>query len=255
MTEDDLRRKQYFDTHKAQWEAQGRVRAASAGQQVWKDQASEKLKELSAAESSILKKISPLLSKSAANIIAKGRPANELQKEADLDVAVRSYELAAICYKARRANHRILGYTYLNGAWTSRDATEMTEDPAKKSDYHEFEMAFLKEAAYFLTITNKATSIEDQYMPDGTKIPQENLPETRIYEIMYVLAGVHYLLGEVEQTNKYLEQIIYGSQNAHGIMLWFVNQAKELRLEISSRVAAEEAASEVDQEDDEGDHD
>jgi hypothetical protein len=33
----------------------------------------------------------------------------------------------------------------------------------------------------------------------------------------------------MEESNKYLEQIIYGSQNAQGIILWFVNQAREMR--------------------------
>jgi len=229
MSEDDLRRKEYFQSHKAQWEAQNRVRAASSGQQIWKDQAAEKLKEIAADELAILRRISPLLQKSATNIIAKGKPYNELQRDGDLDAAVRSYELAAICYKARRANHRILGYTYLNGAWASRDAAELTTDEAKKKDYRDFEAAYLREAVNFLTITNKATSIEDQYMPDGSRIPKENMPESRIFEIMYILAGAHRKLGDIESSNKFLEQIIYGASGAQGIMLWFVNQAREMR--------------------------
>lgn len=229
MTEDDLRRKEYFQSHKAQWEAQTRVRAASSGQQIWKDLASEKLKVMSPEELAILRRISPLLQKSAANIIAKGKPFNELQKECDLDAAVRSYELAAICYKARRANHRILGYTYLNGAWASRDAAELTTDDEKKKDYAAFESAYLREAVNFLTITNKATSLEDQFMPDGTRIPKENIPESRIFEVLYILAGACRKLGDIEMSNRFLEQIIYGASGAQGIMLWFVNQAREMR--------------------------
>ncbi len=229
MTDDDLRRKEYFQSHKAQWEAQTRVRAASSGQQIWKDLASEKLKQMSPEELAILRRISPLLQKSAANIIAKGKPFNELQKECDLDAAIRAYELAAICYKARRANHRILGYTYLNGAWASRDAAELTTDEEKKNDYTAFENAYLREAVNFLTITNKATSVEDQFMPDGTRIAKENIPESRIFEVLYILAGAHRKLGDIELSNKYLEQIIYGASGAQGIMLWFVNQAREMR--------------------------
>jgi len=230
MGDDDIRRKQFFASHKAQWEAQTRVKAAGSGQQVWKDMASEKLKELSPEEIQILRKIAPLLKKSAADIIAKGQPLNELQKEVDLDVAVRAYELAAICYKARRANHRILGYTYLNGAWASRDAAEMTEDPKKKADYKSFETAFLREAVSFLTITNKATSVEDQYGPDGQVIPKENMPQSRIYEILYILAGANRLLGNSAECNKYLEQILFGaSSSATGIILWFIQQARDMR--------------------------
>lgn len=234
MSEDDRRRKEYFAAHKAQWEAQNRVRAASTGQQIWKDQAAEKLKEISPEELAILRKIHPLLQKAAADITAKGKPVNELQKEMDLDTAIRAWELAAICYKARRANHRILGYTYLSGAWTARDCAEITTDEAKREDYKAFDVAFLREAVSFLTITNKATSIEDQYMPDGTKIPKENLPESRIYEIMYILAGAHRLLGNIEESNHYLEQIIYGGGSAQGVMLWFVKQAREMRSETIS---------------------
>ncbi len=229
MTDDDLRRKQYFQSHKAQWEAQNRVKAASSGQQIWKDMAAEKLKELSADDLTILRRITPLLKKSASDIIAKGKPVNELQKEVDLDVAIRSYELAAICYKARKANHRILGYTYLGGAWASRDAQELTKDEKKKADYHDFEMAFLREAIQFLLITNKSTSVDDQFMPDGTKIPKENMPESRIFEVMYILAGAYRLLNQPEESNKFLEQIIFGSANAQGIILWFVKQARDMR--------------------------
>ncbi len=234
MNDDERRRRDYFASHKAQWEAQNRVKAASTGQQFWKDQASEKLKEMSPEELAILRKIGPLLQKAAADVIAKGKPVNELQKEMDLDTAIRSWELAAICYKARRANHRILGYTYLSGAWAARDCAEITTDEAKKEDYRAFETAFLREAVSFLTITNKATSIEDQYTPDGTKIPKENLPESRIYEIMYILAGAHRLLGNIDESNKFLEQIIYGGGSAQGVMLWFVKQAREMRAAASA---------------------
>jgi len=229
MNEDDLRRKQYFDTHKAEWEAKSRVKAASTGQQIWKDQASEKLKELTPEELIILRKITPLLKKSAANIISKGKPYNELQKECDLEAAIRSYELAAICYKARRAIHRILGYTYLSGAWTSRDAFELEKDEKRKAEFKEFETAYLREAVAFLAIANKATNVEDSFNPDGTRILKENIPQTRIYEIMYILAGTNRLLGNIEDSNRFLEQIFYGNSNAQGIILWFVNQAREMR--------------------------
>ncbi|MBF0501232.1 MAG: DUF2225 domain-containing protein [Candidatus Riflebacteria bacterium] len=231
ISDDDLRRKQYFASHKAQWEAQSRVRAAGSGKSIWKDMASEKLKEMSPEEISILRRISPLLNKSAANIANLGKPVNEMQKEGSWDVAIRSYELAAICYKARRANHRILGYTYLSGAWTSRDAREKTQDEKKKADYREFEIAYLKEAISFLTITNKSTSVEDVFAQDGSKIPKENMPQARIFEILYILAGAHRLLGNLEDSNKCLEQIIYGNSGAQGIILWFVNQARDMRSE------------------------
>ncbi|NLI76211.1 MAG: DUF2225 domain-containing protein [Candidatus Riflebacteria bacterium] len=239
MSDDERRRKDYFASHKSQWEAQNRVKAASSGQQIWKDQASEKLKTMAPEELAILRKISPLLQKAAADIIAKGKPANELQKEGDLDTAIRAWELSAICYKARRANHRILGYTYLNGAWTARDCAGMTTDEKKKEDYEAFEAAFLREAVSFLTITNKATSIEDQFMPDGTRITKENLPESRIFEIMYILAGANRLLGNIDESNKFLEQIIYGGGSAQGVMLWFVKQARDMRADASSSGAGE----------------
>jgi uncharacterized protein (DUF2225 family) len=251
MSDDDRRRKQYFDTHKAQWEAQSRVRAASSGQQIWKDAASEKLKEMSPEELAILKRISPLLARSASDILAKGKPINELQRDGDLDVAIRSYELAAICYKARRANHRIMGYIYLNGAWTSRDARELTQDEQKKNDYQDFENAFMREAISFLTIANKATSIDDAFMPDGTKILKENLPQSRIFEIMYILAGANRMMGNTEESDKFLEQIIYGAQNAQGIILWFVNQAREMRHEVINTPTTEVPQDESpDEEDD-----
>ncbi|MGM0601142.1 MAG: hypothetical protein ACQETH_15135, partial [Candidatus Rifleibacteriota bacterium] len=53
--------------------------------------------------------------------------------------------------------------------------------------------------------------------------------QSRVFEIMYILAGAYRLLGKMELSNKYLEQIIYGSQNAQGAILWFVNQAREMR--------------------------
>lgn len=231
MTLEDKRRKALLDNHRSQWDAASRVRAATSGQQIWKDTESEKLKELSPVNIAILSKISPLLKKAATNIMAKGKPVNELQKNGDPETAIRSWELAAICYKARKASHRILGYTYLNAAWTARDAYEQETDPAKKEKYKAFELAYLKDATSFLVITNKATSVEDAYMPDGTIVPKEMIPQARVFEIMYILAGAFKLLDKVEQSNKYLEQIIYGSQDAKGIMLWFVKQAKEFRQE------------------------
>jgi uncharacterized protein (DUF2225 family) len=231
MSAADLKRKALLDSHKAQWDAASRVRAASSGQQIWKDAETEKLKELSPINITILRKISPLLQKVAVNISQKDKPINELQKECDLDVAIRSYELAAICYKARKANHRILGYTYLHGAWAARDAAESTENEEQKERYQAFERAYMTEAISFLTITNKATSVEDAYLPDGTRIPKENLPQPRVFEIMYILAGANRLMGNISDSNKFLEQIIYGSQNAQGIILWFVNQAREMRQE------------------------
>ncbi|GAB4281142.1 MAG: hypothetical protein Kow0029_26120 [Candidatus Rifleibacteriota bacterium] len=229
MSIEEKRKKELLDSHRSQWDAANRVRAASSGQQIWKDVEAEKLKELTPANIAILRKISPLLQKVAANLTQKGKPINELQKECDLDTAIRSWELAAICYKARKANHRILGYTYLNAAWTARDAAEQTDDPQTKERYKAYEKAYLTEAASFLTITNQATSVEDAFMPDGTRIPKENIPQSRVFEIMYILAGIYKLLGKIEESNKYLEQIIYGSQNAQGIILWFVNQAREMR--------------------------
>jgi uncharacterized protein (DUF2225 family) len=229
MSLEDQRKKALLDSHRSQWDAASRVRAASSGQQIWKDAEAEKLKELTAANVAILRKISPLLQKVASNLLQKEKPINELQKEGDLDAAVKSWELAAICYKARKANHRILGYTYLNAAWTARDAYEQAADPQEKDKYKAYENAYLTEATSFLTITNMATSVEDAFLPDGSRIPKENIPQSRVFEIMYILAGAYRLLGKMEQSNKYLEQIIYGSQSAQGIILWFVNQAREMR--------------------------
>lgn len=231
MTADDARRKKLLDSHRAQWDAASRVRAASSGQQIWKDPETEKLKTLTPTNIAILRKISPLLQKVASGISQKGKPINELQKEGDLDVAVRSYELASICYKARKANHRILGYTYLHGAWTARDAQEVSPEEASKAKFYQFERAYLTDAVSFLTITNKATSVEDVYAADGSRIPRENIPQSRVFEIMYILAGANRLLGDIKESNKYLEQIIYGSSGAQGIILWFVNQAREMRQE------------------------
>lgn len=229
MKDDDLRRKALFASHKAQWEAKSRVKAAGSGQQIWKDLASEKLKEITPEEIAILKRITPLLQKVVSKFTCREKPINEQQKDGDTELAIRSYELAAICYKARRANHRILGYTYLSGAWAARDAREHSHDHAQRQEFLEFELAFMREAVNFLTITNKATSIDDTYMPDGTKILKENMPQSRIFEVMYILAGAHRILEEVEDSNKYLEQIIYGGSGAQGICLWFVQQARDLR--------------------------
>lgn len=235
MSLEDMRRKQLLDSHKSQWEAASRVRAASSGQQIWKDGEAEKLRELTKANITILRQISPLLRKAAASIIEKGKPYNELRRDGDPEAAIRSWELAAICLKARRANHRLLGYTYLNGAWTARDSYESSTDSPQKNRFKAFEEAYLNEAVTFLGITNKATSIDDSFMPDGTKIPKENLPQSRVFEIMYILAGAYRLLNKVDESNHFLEQIIYGSQSAQGIILWFVNQAREMRQEASAQ--------------------
>lgn len=230
VSEDEQRRKQFFAGHKAQWEAASRVRAAGSGQQVWKDLASEKLKEMTPEDLMILRRFTPLLQKAAGNIIAKGKPYNELLKAGDPDAVIKSYELAAICYKARRANHRILGYAYLNGAWASRDAWEGTQDEAKKEEYKAFEMAYLREAVSFLNITNMASNVEDTYLPDGTPVVKENLPQSRIFEVMYILGGANRLLGNIQESDKFLEQIMFGgSSGAQGIILWFIQQAKDLR--------------------------
>jgi uncharacterized protein (DUF2225 family) len=248
MTDDELRRKQFFASHKAQWEAQSRVRAAGSGQQIWKDLAAEKLKEISADELTILRKISPLLKRAAADVHARGIPYNELLRDGDFPAVIRSYELAAICYKARRANHRILGYTYLNGAWASRDTRDLVTDEKLKNDFKQLEMAYLKEAVSFLTITNKATGIDDAFMPDGTPIIKENMPQSRIFEVMFILAGAHRLLGNIAESDKFLEQIIFGSANAQGIMLWFVQQARDMKF--SSKTSSESVPPVEDGDDD-----
>lgn len=244
LTADEVRRQAMFASQKAQWEAQSRISAAASGQQIWKDAASEKLKTIGPSELAILRKIGPLLSKAAGDITTKGKPINELQREGDLDVAVRGYELAAICYKARAANHRILGYTYLSGAWTARDAVEESADEARKDHFREIETAFLKEALNFLLITNKATSIEDSFASDGTKIAKENIPQSRVFEVMYIIAGIYRLLGQNDDCAKFLEQIIFGGGGATGVMLWFVQQARDLRQVLS--VEAEQARAESD---------
>ena len=234
MTAEEARKHALLESHRSQWESANRIRAASNGQQIWKDAESEKLKELTPVNISILRQIKPLLDRVAVDLKKKGKPVNELQKEGDLETAIRSWELAAICYKARRANHRILGYTYLQGAWTARDAYDETEDPSLKDRYKAFETAYLKEAIGFLNITNLATGVDDAFMPDGTRIPKENIPQSRVFEIMYILAGANRLLGNIQESNKFLEQIIYGANGAQGVILWFVNQAREMRHEDSA---------------------
>lgn len=229
MTAEEARKHALLESHKSQWEAANRVRAAANGQQIWKDIESEKLKELTPINISILRQISPLLNRVAIDIKKKDKPINELQKEGDFESVIRSWELAAICYKARKANHRILGYTYLSGAWTARDAYDETENPELKARYKAFEMAYLKEAIGFLNITNLATGVDDAFFPDGTRIPKENLPQSRVFEVMYILAGANRILGNIPESNKFLEQIIYGSAGAQGAILWFVNQAREMR--------------------------
>lgn len=249
MSAEEARQKELMENHRSQWAAASRVKAASSGQQIWKDVESEKLKDLSPISKLILQKISPLLDKVSVDIRKKGKPINELLKEGDHESVIRSWELAAVCYKARKANHRILGYTYLSGAWTARDAYDEETDPELKKRYKLFEMAYLKEAIGFLNITNLATGVEDAFFPDGTKIPKENLPQARVFEIMYILAGANRLIGNIDASNKFLEQIIYGASGAQGVILWFVNQAREMRHDESAEEAAE--ALEKDSEDEE----
>lgn len=237
MNAEEARKHALLESHRSQWEAANRVKAASSGHQIWKDLEAEKLKELSPINISILRQIKPLLDRVAIDISKKDKPINDLQHDGDIESAIRSWELAAICYKARRANHRILGYTYLNAAWTARDAYDETEDAVLKERYKAFEVAYLKEAISFLQITNLATSVEDEFMPDGSRIPKENLPQSRVFEVMYILAGAHRVLGNMQESNKFLEQIIYGSSAAQGIMLWFVKQAREMRHEDSLMMA------------------
>lgn len=234
MSEDERRRKELLDSHRSQWEVASRVRAASSGQQVWKDIEAEKFRDMTKSQVSILRQISPLLKRVVSAISEKEKPYNELQKDGDLEAAIRSWELAAICLKARRANHRIMGYTYLSAAWTARDAYESTSEPVLKERFKDFENAYLTEAVSFLTISNKSTGVEDVYMPDGILVQKENIPQTRVFEIMYILAGSNRMLGRIEESNFFLEQIIYGSKNAQGVILWFVNQAREMRHEAAS---------------------
>lgn len=178
-----------------------------------------------------MRQVKPLLERVSATIASKGKAFNILQKEGDLEAGIRAWELNAICSKVRRANHRLLGYTYLNAAWTARDAYELTQIPGEKEKFKAFEKAYLTEAVSFLTIANLATSVEDNFMPDGTRITKENIPENRVFEIMYILAGANRLLGKVEESNRFLSQIITGGKGAQGIILWFVNQAKDMRHE------------------------
>ncbi|HNV69513.1 MAG TPA: DUF2225 domain-containing protein, partial [Candidatus Ozemobacteraceae bacterium] len=86
LKDDDLRRKAMFDSHKAQWEAKSRVKAAGSGQQIWKDLASEKLKELTPEEVAILKRITPLLQKVVAKFTGRDKPINEQQKDGDMEL-------------------------------------------------------------------------------------------------------------------------------------------------------------------------
>lgn len=251
MTEEESRRKALLDNHKSQWEAQNRVRAATSGQQIWKDLEAEKLRELTPTNLAILRQIKPLLEKVAGSLKEKGKPFNELQKDGDLEAAIKSWELAAICAKARKANHRLLGYTYLNAAWTARDAFELAPNDELKRRYKEFERAYLSEAISFLTITNAATSVDDAFMPDGTRIPKENIPQTRVFEIMYILAGANRLLGRIEDSNKFLEQLIFGGQGAQGPILWFVKQAREMRHETTSSIPNMPLPQDEDDESDE----
>lgn len=249
MTAEEARKKALLESHRSEWESANRIRAVANGQVIWKDNESEKLKELSPMHVSILKQIKPLLARITTELTKKNKPINILQKEGDFDTAIRSWELAAICYKARRANHRILGYTYLQAAWTARDAFEETTDQELKKRYKAFEEAYLKEAISFLTITNLATGIEVSYMPDGTRIQKEDIPQSRVFEIMYILAGAHRILGNDKESNKFLEQIIYGANNPSGIVAWFVNQAREMRLNnkaLTKTASYDEGNQEID---------
>ncbi len=232
MSAEEARKHALLESHRSEWESQNRIRAVTNGQLIWKDNESEKLKELTPIQISILRQIKPLLDRILTDVVKKNKPINELQKQGDLELAIRSWELAAVCYKARRANHRILGYTYLNAAWTARDAFDETTDLELKKRYKAFEINYLKEAITFLKITNLATGADEAFMPDGTRIPKEDIPQSRVFEVMYILAGANKILGDFAESNKYLEQIIYGagSNSPSGIVLWFVNQAREMRL-------------------------
>jgi len=244
VSEAELRQQQLFAGHKAQWEAASRAKAAGSGQQIWKDLASEKLKSLASGDIAILKRITPLLKRAASDVLAKGKPYNELLHEGDPIAAIKSYELAAICYKARKAGNRIMGYAYLNGAWTARDAAEATDSEEEKKIFNDLENAFLRETVSFLTIANLATRVEDSYLPDGTLIPKENLPQSRIFEIMFILAGANRILGNIAESNKFLEQIMFGAgADAQGQVLWFITQAKEIRRAEGKMLAKENEES------------
>ena len=143
-----------------------------------------------------------------------------------------------------------MGYTYLSAAWTARDAYEETEDLELKKRYKAYEMAYLKEAVSFLTITNLATGADEAFMPDGTRVPKEDIPQSRVFEVMYILAGAHKILGNIADSNKYLEQIIYGagSNSPSGIVLWFVNQAREMRLNKQTQSGVYEGENDEEEE-------
>ena len=91
-------------------------------------------------------------------------------------------------------------------------------------------------------------------MPDGTRIPKENLPQSRVFEIMDILAGANRLLGNIPESNKFLEQIIYGANGAQGVILWFVNQAREMRHEESVNIQTD-ASDETEGEEFDGEED
>ena len=58
---------------------------------------------------------------------------------------------------------------------------------------------------------------------------------------MYIIAGANRMLGNIPESNKILEQIIYGSKDAQGAILWFINKAKDMRYEeIESTDGSEE---------------
>ena len=230
MSDDDRRRKDYFDSHRAQWDVQSHVRAAAGGKHPWKDLAAERLKEMSSEELAVLRRISPLLRKSAADLIALGRPVNELQREGHWLAAVRSWELAAICYKARGANQRILGYTYLAGAWTSRDARAISGLPAEKERYRDLETAYLREAVSFLTAAHQVFLHPNNDPVAADRIAAERLPEARAFELMYILAGAHRLLGNIAESDAFLRQILVQAPAAQGLALWFVQEAREMPL-------------------------
>ena len=142
----------------------------------------------------------------------------------------------------------------MQAAWTARDAYDETQEPSLKERYKAFETAYLKEAVSFLNITNLATGVDDAFMPDGTRIPKENIPQSRVFEIMYILAGANRLLGNIQESNKFLEQIIYGANGAQGVILWFVNQAREMRHE-DSVDRQTDASDETEGEDYDGEED
>lgn len=227
MSSEQLRQKELLDQKMSAWDANNRVKAAASGQQIWKDPELLKLKSLKPAHALKLKKVSVLLKKLCSEILQKGVPYNHLLRDEDLFAAVKAWELAAVCYRTRDANHRVVGYTYLGAAWAARDAFEMTSDEDLQEKLKKLEIAYLQQAVTYLDITEKATGIDDVYDENGKLIPKEKLPQSRVFEVMYILAGIHKILGDIDKNSQYLEQLMYaGGKDAQGIVLWFVKQAR-----------------------------